>query len=128
MLARFRQRQRQSARLVAGLFVWALAMSAAAPCVMATPHCPGMAAEHCPKLLGSESTPCQGTQLIDCKQPKSNTAADLVVQVLAPLPVTLALVPIARLLSGDDAARIRSRYQTNLPPPPPNLRNAILLI
>jgi len=128
MLARFRHRQRQSARIVAGLFVWALAMSAAAPCVMAVPHCPGMTAEHCPNLLGSDSSPCQGTQLIDCKQPKSNTATDLVVQVLAPLPVTLALAPVARLLSSDDAARIRSRYHANLPPPRPNLRNAILLI
>ena len=87
-----------------------------------------MTTDRCPDLIDDDTSHCDATQLIDCKLPKTNAAADLPLQAISPLPVMLSLAPVVRLHSGNDVPRVQLRQHANLPPPPPNLRNAILLI
>ena len=128
MLNALRRNRRRIARLVAGLFVAVFVMGAAAPCVMAASSCPGMTAAACPHPADHPPAPCDATHLIDCKRPDTNTLTDLSIHAVVPLPVAIALLPVAQSLPGMAPAGALARYRAGLPPPPPNLRNAILLI
>ncbi len=125
MLWHFRKHIRTHARriLVAGAGLWLI--TAAVPCVMAAPHCPGMGTDtHCAEAASAQ-TGCQAA--LDCALPDSGASAPAVFDFAAPAPVILATLPATNLLPPVPPRHL-APGRLRSPEPPLNLQHARLLI
>lgn len=122
-------------RTARGLFalmsaVWLLA--AAAPCVMAAPHCPDMAGAPCETTDHTAlpaASDCDTLQAVDCQRGDISLTDRIAVPdfpVLAPRLLIVAPVaaqPVRNALSADP-----ERFALRLSPPPLYLQHAAFLI
>lgn len=107
--------------------LWLLA--AAAPCVMAAPHCPPGMASDCPStdLPGlSAADDCDVLAAVDCQRSSEvRLAATTPVMDFSVVPVRLHGLPVAAALHTTPTP---DRYATVILSPPLNLQHAVLLI
>jgi len=107
--------------------LWLLA--AAAPCVMAAPHCPPGMAGDCPSMDHpgmSVDSDCSTLAAVDCQSSgEERLAATTPVMDFSVVPVRLHGLPVAALLHTPHAP---DRYATVILSPPLNLQHAVLLI
>jgi hypothetical protein len=91
---------------------------------------PDMNGMHCPDHQTSAALDnCDTAAMLDCQLPDLNPpSATSAPADLAVTPVVLATLPIATALPEATAARQRARHAARIPPPPLNLRHAVLLI
>jgi hypothetical protein len=121
---RFRTAQTLLA-LMSGLWLFA----AAAPCVMAAPHCPPGMAGDCssmdhPSL--SAAGDCDVLTAVDCQSSgEERLAASTPVMDFSVVPVRLHDLPLATALHTPHTP---DRYATVILSPPLNLQHAVLLI
>jgi len=109
--------------------IWLLA--AAAPCVMATPHCPGM------------NVPCEGTdhaalpaapdcdtlQAVDCRSSDINLTDRVTLLDFTMLPAHLLTVaPVSVQLPRNALHPDVARFALRLSPPPLYLQHSVFLI
>jgi hypothetical protein len=111
--------------LLGGL--WLLA--AAAPCVMAAPHCPPGMAGDCPSMDHhglSAAGDCDALTAVDCQSAgEERLAATTPVMDFSVVPVRLHSLPVAAALQ---TTHTPDRYATVILSPPLNLQHAVLLI
>ena len=111
--------------LMGGLWLFA----AAAPCVMATPHCPSGMTSDCPSMGHpglSTAGDCDVLAAVDCQSSgEERLAASVPVLDFSVVPVRLHGLPIAATLHTPHAP---DRYATVILSPPLNLQHAVLLI
>jgi hypothetical protein len=128
MLVVIRRHRRQLGRRVAALFLAAFVSGAIAPCVMAASGCPEMKSETCEKSYVIAQLSCEPASLLDCKLPDTNYAGVSGVVAGAPPQTVMALAPIPASVPDAAQPHMGSRHAAGLPVPPPNLKNATLLI
>jgi hypothetical protein len=131
MLHWFRTRHKPLRRALFALFSGAWLFAAFAPCTMAAPLCPpDMSGMHCPDHQAPPALDsCDTAAKLDCQLPDLNPpSAAFAPADLAVTPVVLAMLPIANALPEATAARQHARNAARTPPPPLNLRHAVLLI
>lgn len=121
---RFRTAQTLLA-LMGGLWLFA----AAAPCVMAAPHCPPGMAGDCPSMDQPglyAAGDCDVLVAVDCQSAgEERLAATAPVMDFSVIPVRLHGLPPAAALH---APHTPDRYATVILSPPLNLQHAVLLI
>ena len=107
--------------------LWLLA--AAAPCVMAAPHCPPGMAVDCPSMDHpglSAAGDCDVLTSVDCQNSgEERLAATTPVMDFSVVPVRLHGLPVAAVLHTPHTP---DRYATVILSPPLNLQHAVLLI
>ncbi len=107
--------------------LWLLA--AAAPCVMAAPHCPPDMAGDCPSMDHpgqSAANDCDALMAVDCQSSgEQRLAAATPIMDFSVVPVRLHGLPPAAALP---TAHTPDRYATVILSPPLNLQHAVLLI
>ena len=107
--------------------LWLLA--AAAPCVMAAPHCPPDMAGDCPSMDQpglTAANDCDALMAVDCQSSgEQRLAAAAPVMDFAVVPVRLHGLPLATALHTPHTP---DRYATVILSPPLNLQHAVLLI
>lgn len=107
--------------------LWLLA--AAAPCVMAAPHCPPDMAGDCPSMDHpdlSAAGDCDVLTAVDCQSSgEQRLAAATPVMDFSVVPVRLHGLPPAAALHTPHTP---DRYATVILSPPLNLQHAVLLI
>jgi len=103
--------------------------TAAAPCVMAAPHCPPGMTGDCPSMDHPGMTvdsDCSALAAVDCQSSgEERLAATTPVMDFSVVPVRLHGLPVAAVLHTPHAP---DRYATVILSPPLNLQHAVLLI
>ncbi len=103
--------------------------AAAAPCVMAAPHCPPGMAGDCPSMGQpdlSTAGDCDVFAAVDCQSSgEERLAAATPVMDFSVVPVRLHGLPLATASHGTHTP---DRYATVILSPPLNLQHAVLLI
>ena len=130
MLRWFRTRHKPLRRALFALFAGAWLFAAVTPCTMAATLCPlHMSGTHCPNHQTPAPHNCDTATMLDSQLPNPNPLSG----ALAPLDLSLTLVvmamlPVAMTLPEATAERQHARNAARTPPPPLNLRHAVLLI
>ena len=121
---RFRTAQTLLA-LMGGLWLFA----AAAPCVMAAPHCPPGMAGDCPSMDQPglyAAGDCDVLAAVDCQSSgEERLAATSPVMDFSVVPVRLHSLPV---FAAFHSTHTPDRYATVILSPPLNLQHAVLLI
>jgi len=103
--------------------------AAAAPCVMAAPHCPPGMTGDCPSMDHpgmSVDSDCSTLAAVDCQSSgEERLAATTPVMDFSVVPVRLHGLPVAAALHTTPTP---DRYATVILSPPLNLQHAVLLI
>mgnify|MGYP003452963979 FL=1 len=115
--------------VLAGL--WLLA--AAAPCVMAAPHCPHGMSDDCDSMNLHQQAAiddCETLQAVDCQNGQTDVlAANIPFADFSVLPVLLFTLPHDALSNTERAQRVApDRYAFDLYPPPLRLQYSVFLI
>ncbi len=125
--------QRRLTRLliagVAGLWLLAGFIPCTYSATACDPHQAGAGAKHEHDAVKAGLDQCTAGTTLDCMLPDPQPpVADQLAKLSAPVAVLLVRAPLAAVPSDTAAERRHALHQTQLPPPPPNLRNAVLLI
>ena len=132
MLGMNRHLRRRTAQGLLALLAGMWLLAAAAPCVMAAPHCPHGMRGDCDSMRQhppSTGDHCKSLQALDCQNNQTDTlAANIPVVDFSVLPVLLGTLP-QNILSNTEPARAiePDRYAFDLYPPPLRLQYSVSL-
>ena len=130
MLGLTHRTRRTTARGLLALMSSLWLLAAAAPCVMAAPHCPGMDGQPCESMDHAAKAPdCDSLQAVDCQREDTALNSRDSVPDLSMVPVLLATTPLTvELATLPSLTADPDRLTLQLSPPPLYIQHAVLLI